>query len=167
MRSRSVLATALAGLAAAVGLVPAVHDLTAPAAAAGATQPALFSIAAHDPLRNATAACDKGSTAGEENCLAHQTLALDRQIDATAAQILSADTRVETGPGAVLTAAAATSDLNAAQRAWLAFRAKDCLSWSDPNAGGTIVGIDIGQCVVRDDRTRLAELQSQLKAAAR
>jgi uncharacterized protein YecT (DUF1311 family) len=163
MRSSSALAIALSGLVATVAAATAM--VIGPVGADGAAQPTLFSVAAHDQLRNDTAPCDKGSTVGEENCLAHQTIALDRQIDATAAQILLADNRVETGPGAVLTAAAATSDLSAAQRAWLAFRARDCRSWSDPNAGGTIVGIDFGECAVRDGRTRLAELHSQLTAA--
>jgi uncharacterized protein YecT (DUF1311 family) len=163
----ALLPALLAGIAV-VGVVPAVHGLIAPIAAAGAAQPVLFSVAAHDPVvkGGTPGPCDEGADVGEENCLARRTDALDGQIDATAAQILLADKRDESGPGAELTAAAATSDLSAAQRTWLSFRAADCQSWSDPNAGGTIVGIDILECAVRDDQSRLAELRAQLKAAA-
>jgi uncharacterized protein YecT (DUF1311 family) len=163
----ALLPTVLAGIVA-VGVLPAVHGMIAPVAAAGAAQPMLFSVAAHDPVvRDGTPGpCEAGAEVGEENCLARQTDALDGRIDATAAQILLADKRDETGPGAELTAAAATSDLSTAQRTWLSFRTADCQAWSDPNAGGTIVGIDLLDCAVRDDRSRLAELLAQLKAAA-
>jgi uncharacterized protein YecT (DUF1311 family) len=138
--------------------------LGVPAAAAAPT-PALFSVAAHDPLRKLTLPCDKNSTIGIEGCQAHEAIALDRQIDATAAKILVADRPGESFTGAALTAAAATSDLSAAERSWLAVRESDCDSWTDPNAGGTIVGIIFGECAVADGKTRLAELRRQLKAA--
>lgn len=163
MRRRRV-STLVAGITCAA-LLTAIGVVAGPVLAAGSTQPVLFSIVAHDSIPRGVTSCPKGSEVGLEDCAALKVGATDRKLDATAAQILVADQRDETGPGAVLTAATATADLSAAQRSWLAFRKADCQAWTDPNAGGTIVGLDFLDCAVRDGKTRLAELQAELKAA--
>jgi uncharacterized protein YecT (DUF1311 family) len=126
----------------------------------------LFSVVAHDSLPKGVTTCPKGSEIGALDCAALRVRAIDRHLDATAAQILVADQREETGPGAQLTNAAATADLNRAERSWLAFRNADCKAWGDHNAGGTIVPLDIVQCAVMDGKTRLAELRRELRAAS-
>ena len=163
--SRRRVCALIAGIAFAV-LLPTIGVLAPPVGAAGAAQPVLFSVVAHDSLGKGVTGCPKGSEIGAFDCAALQVRAIDRHLDATAAQILVADKREETGPGAQLTNAAATADLNAAERTWLAFRNADCKAWSDHNAGGTIVPLDIVQCAVMDGKTRLAELHRELKAAS-
>ncbi len=124
------------------------------AGAAQAATPGLFSIAAHDVPPQTR--CNLNTTVGIESCLEQRLLALDRRIDATAAQIL----RLEQRPG---TAPAAISHLNGAQRAFLAYRHADCLSAADVNAGGTLANVDFGECELRDSTARLAQLQRQYK----
>jgi uncharacterized protein YecT (DUF1311 family) len=149
----------------AVAVSAAARGVPLKVTAAVSSKPGPFSVAAHDPLRNFTGSCDRISTVGIEGCQARQVLAVDRQIDGVAAKILAADRSAESVPGAALSAAAATADLSAAQRSWLAFRKADCSSWSDPSAGGTIIGILFGECAVADGKARLAELRRQLRAA--
>jgi uncharacterized protein YecT (DUF1311 family) len=162
--SRRRVCALIAGIAFAV-LLPTIGVLAPPVVAAGAAPPVLFSLVAHDSLPKGVTSCPNGSEIGLFDCAALKVRAIDRHLDATAAQILVADKRDETGPGAELTNAAATADLSKAERTWLAFRNADCNAWSDPNAGGTIVGLDIVQCAVMDGKTRLAELQRELRAA--
>jgi uncharacterized protein YecT (DUF1311 family) len=148
-------------------LLPTIAVLAAPVAAAGAAPPVLFSIVAHDSLVKGVTSCPKqGSEVGDFDCVALQVHAIDGRLDATAAQILVADKREEIGPAPALTNATATAHLSAAERTWLAFRNADCTSWSDHNAGGTIVSLDIVECALMDGKTRLAELKRQLKAAS-
>jgi uncharacterized protein YecT (DUF1311 family) len=146
-------------------LLPTIGVLAPPLLAAGRAQPVLYSIVAHDALPKGVTSCPNGSEIGAFDCVALQVRAVDGRIDAAAAEILVADKREEIGPGA-LTNAAATADLSAAERTWLAFRNADCQSWSDHNFGGTIVGLDIAECALADGKTRLAELQRELKAAS-
>jgi uncharacterized protein YecT (DUF1311 family) len=147
-------------------LLATIGVLAPPVGAAASREPVLFSVVAHDALPKGITSCPNGSEIGALDCTALKLGAIDRHLDATAAQILLADKREETGPGAQLTNAAATADLNAAERTWLAFRNADCKAWSDHNAGGTIVSLDIVQCALMDGKTRLAELQRQLRAAS-
>jgi uncharacterized protein YecT (DUF1311 family) len=163
--SRRRACALIAGIAFAV-LLPTIGVLAPPVVAAGAARPVLFSLVAHDSLPKGITSCPNGSEIGLFDCAALQVRAIDRRLDATAVQILVADKREETGPGAQLTNAAATADLSRAERTWLAFRNADCNAWSDHNAGGTIVPLDIVQCAVMDGKTRLAELQRELRAAS-
>jgi uncharacterized protein YecT (DUF1311 family) len=153
------------GIAFAVA-IPTIGALAPPVTAAGSGQPVLFSVVAHDSLPKGVTTCPNGSEVGAFDCEALKLRAIDRHLDATAARILVADKREEIGPGAELTNAAATADLSAAERTWLAFRNADCKSWSDHNAGGTIVPLDIIECAVMDGKTRLAELRGELRAAS-
>src|SRR5690348_1585421 len=104
---------------ASVVLAAAVCVLAPAGAAAGGVG---VSVAARDgsPLP-----CDQNTTVGMVGCFEGQTLTVDRRIDAVAARIRGARSP------------AAARRLDAAQRAWLAYRVADCTSAADRYEGGS------------------------------
>jgi uncharacterized protein YecT (DUF1311 family) len=132
-----VTRAALAGLAAALALAAA-----APASGA-------VSVAASD---GAPLPCDHNTTVGMVGCLERQTLAVDRRIDALAVRIRAARD------------APAARRFDAAQRAWLAYRAADCTSAADLYEGGTAAAVEAEACRLDLSRARLAALRRRLHA---
>jgi uncharacterized protein YecT (DUF1311 family) len=90
-----------------------------------------------------------------EGCAEHQIVALDRRIDAAARRLL-ATMSDSTGRG----------DFAAAQQAWISYRHAECLSESDPSAGGTLGPVAFAQCEVRIDQQRLHDLETLVGEAS-
>jgi len=128
-----------------VALVAAVCALVPAGAALGG---AGVSVAATDgsPLP-----CDQNTTVGMVGCFEGQTLAVDRRVDATAARIRAARD------------AAAARRLDAAQRAWLAYRTADCTSAADRYEGGSAAAVEAAACRLDLSRARLAALRRRLR----
>jgi uncharacterized protein YecT (DUF1311 family) len=148
-----------ASLGAGIGMI------APPIVAASASPPALFSVLAHDSLARsvATPTCEKTGQLGLYDCAEIKLRALDRQLDATAEQILVAEKPDETGPNPDVTATQATNDLSAAQQTWLAFRNADCLAQLVPGLNGNGIGLEDVGCALADGHARLAGLQHDLK----
>jgi uncharacterized protein YecT (DUF1311 family) len=89
------------------------------------------------------------STLQEEGCAEQLILHYDGQSNALAKSIFS-----------LLGDDLSRRDFVAAQRAWLNYRAADCLSRSDEFRGGTLAGVLAAQCAAERSAQRVQQLRT-------
>jgi uncharacterized protein YecT (DUF1311 family) len=93
--------------------------------------------------------CNQKSQLGVDGCAEHKLLAADK--------VLNADITVLWD---LLPGAKERQDFAGAQRAWVAYRAKDCNSQSDVYQGGTAQPMEYTLCLASDDNSRRQDLHN-------
>jgi len=95
--------------------------------------------------------CDPATTVGQEGCAEVMILRADKTIN----QDLAALWRKAT-------TAQARARLEAAQKAWMAYRSATCASAADAFAGGSEAAVVTAQCLATVTRERASDLANQL-----
>jgi uncharacterized protein YecT (DUF1311 family) len=116
----------------------------APARVAAVTPPTI-----HEPFTLLPCVRHPQTTLGLEGCSEHDIVGVDKQIDGAVRVLFR-----------LLPDDGARRDLVGAQRAWLAYRAADCLSVSDRYAHGTLAGVVAADCTAARSRRRLEDLRA-------
>jgi uncharacterized protein YecT (DUF1311 family) len=104
------------------------------------------------PAASCTGSPSNRSTVGLEMCAEASILASDKKIDTLNAQIF-----------AKLFDNASRRDFVAGHNAWVAYRKSFCQSESDVFKGGTLAGVEYGNCVADTNTEHVKDLSSFLR----